>query len=45
VVTKKERLERLGSVRLFAGLNKADLKYLLDISRMVYHDEGHTIIH
>lgn len=45
VVTKKERLERLGSVRLFAGLNKADLKYLLDISRIVYHDEGHTIIH
>lgn len=45
MVTKKERLERLGSVRLFAGLNKADLKYLLDISRIVYHDEGHTIIH
>lgn len=45
MVTKKERLERLGSVRLFDGLNKADLNQILAISRVVYHDEGHTIIH
>ena len=44
VVTKKERLERLGSVRLFEGLSKADLKYINDISRVVYHDDGRTII-
>ncbi len=44
VVTKKERLERLGSVRLFEDLSKADCKYLLDISRVVNHAEGHTII-
>jgi CRP/FNR family transcriptional regulator len=45
MATKKERLERLGSVRLFDGLNKADLNQILAISRVVYHDEGHTIIH
>ena len=44
MVTKKERLERLGSVRLFEGLSKADLNYLLDISKIVHHNEGHTII-
>jgi CRP-like cAMP-binding protein len=44
MVTKKERLERLGSVRLFEGLTKADLNYLLDISKIVHHNEGHTII-
>ena len=44
MVTKKESLERLGSVRLFAGLSKADLKYLLDISKVVHHNEGHIII-
>jgi CRP/FNR family transcriptional regulator len=44
VVTKKERLERLAAVRLFSGLGKTDLKYLLDIARVVNHDEGHTIM-
>jgi len=44
MVTKKERLERLGSVRLFEELSKADLKYLDDIAKIVHHDEGHTII-
>ncbi len=44
MVTKKERLQRLGSVRRFKGLSKADLRYLLDISKIVHHDEGHTII-
>jgi CRP-like cAMP-binding protein len=44
VVTKKERLERLGSVRLFEDLSKTELKYLNDISKIVNHDEGHTII-
>jgi CRP-like cAMP-binding protein len=43
VATKKERLERLGSVRLFEGLSKADLRHLLDISEVVNHAEGHTI--
>lgn len=44
MATKKERLEWLGSVRLFEGLSKADLKYLLEISKVVDHAEGHTII-
>ncbi len=44
VATKKERLERLGSVRLFEGLSKADLKHLLAISKVVNHAEGHVII-
>jgi CRP-like cAMP-binding protein len=44
LATKKERLERLGSVRLFESLSKADCKYLLDISKVVNHVEGHTII-
>lgn len=44
MVTKKERLERLGSVRLFEGMSKADLEHLNDISKIVHHDEGHTII-
>ena len=43
MVTKKERLERLGSARLFAGLSKTDLKNLNDISKVVNHDEGHEI--
>jgi CRP/FNR family transcriptional regulator len=45
VVTKKEQLELLGSVPLFEGLSKADVKHLVDISKVVFHDEGHTIIH
>lgn len=45
MVTKKEQLERLGAVPLFEGLSKSDLKHLLDISKTVHHDEGHTIIH
>jgi CRP-like cAMP-binding protein len=44
VVTKKERLERLSGVRLFSGLGKTDLRYLNDISKVVHHDEGHTIM-
>ena len=44
MVTKKERLELLGSVRLFEDLSKADLRFLDDISRIVHHDEGRTII-
>lgn len=43
-MTKKERLERLGAVRLFEGLSKTDLGHLLDISKIVDHQEGHTII-
>ena len=45
MVTKKQQLELLGSVPLFEGLSKADLKHLVDISKVVFHDEGHTIIH
>jgi CRP-like cAMP-binding protein len=44
LATKKERLDRLGAVRLFEGLNQTDLRYLLDISKVVDHHEGHTII-
>jgi CRP/FNR family transcriptional regulator, cyclic AMP receptor protein len=44
VVTKKERLERLGEVRLFQDLTKADVKELGDIGRVVHHPAGHTII-
>jgi CRP/FNR family cyclic AMP-dependent transcriptional regulator len=44
MVTKKERLERLGSVRLFEGLSKTDLKHVNEIAKIVQHSEGHTII-
>lgn len=44
MVTKKERLARLGEVRLFADLTKADVKELEDIGRVVRHPAGHTII-
>ena len=44
MVTKKERLERLGSVRLFEELSKAELRYLDDIGKIVNHSEGHIII-
>jgi hypothetical protein len=33
-----------GSARVFEGLSKTDLKYLLDITKIVHHAEGHTII-
>ena len=44
MVTKRERLERLGEVRLFGDLTKADVKELDDIGRVVPHPAGHTII-
>ncbi len=44
MVTKKESLERLGSVRLFDGLSRADIRILYEITKIVQHDEGHTII-
>ena len=44
MATKAELLEQLGSVRLFQGLSRTDLKDLLDISKVVNHAEGHTII-
>ena len=44
MVTKKENLERLAAVRLFEGFNKTDLRHLLDVSKVVHHDAGHTII-
>ena len=44
MVTKKESLERLAAVRLFEGFNKADLRHLLDVSKVVHHEAGHTII-
>ena len=40
MVTKKESLERLSTVRLFEDLSKADLTYILNISKPVEHDEG-----
>ncbi|MEA2022655.1 MAG: cyclic nucleotide-binding domain-containing protein [Actinomycetota bacterium] len=44
MATKKESLERLSRVQLFEDLSKADLTYILNISKTVEHDEGHTII-
>lgn len=44
MVTKKERLERLGAVRLFEGLSKTDLKHLNEIAKVVQHSKDHTII-
>ena len=44
MVTKKESLERLAAVRLFSGFNMTDLRHLLDVSKVVHHDAGHTII-
>ena len=42
--SKKERVSRLGQVRLFKELSKSDLKELEDIGRVVEHAPGHTII-
>lgn len=44
VPTQKQRIERLSSVPLFEGMSKADLKSILDISQLVHHEAGHTII-
>ncbi|HSF84713.1 MAG TPA: cyclic nucleotide-binding domain-containing protein [Acidimicrobiia bacterium] len=44
MATQKERLERLGSVPLFNGLSRADVRAILDVSKVVHHEEGHTII-
>jgi CRP-like cAMP-binding protein len=44
VVTKKESLEHLAAVRLFERFNKADLRSLLEVSKVVQHHAGHTII-
>ncbi len=44
MVSQKESLERLGSVRLFEGLTKTDLKHLLGISKVVNHEADHTIV-
>jgi CRP-like cAMP-binding protein len=43
MTTKKAMAERLRSVRLFQGLSKADLNYVVDIAKVVHHDDGHTI--
>jgi CRP/FNR family transcriptional regulator len=44
VFTKKERLERLGKVRLFSDLSGNDLRQIVDASGMQTYDEGETII-
>lgn len=44
MVTKKESLEQLAAVRLFAGFTKTDLRHLLDVAKVVHHVAGHTII-
>lgn len=44
MVTKKEQRERLRSVRLFEGLSKADLDYVINVSRVAEHSAGHTFI-
>jgi CRP-like cAMP-binding protein len=42
--SKKDRVSKLGQVRLFKELSKSDLKELEDIGRVVEHAAGHTII-
>jgi CRP-like cAMP-binding protein len=42
--SKKDRVGKLGQVRLFKELSKSDLKELEDIGRVVPHAAGHTII-
>lgn len=44
MATKRQRMEQLGAVRLFSGLSKTDLRYLEDISKVVQHEEGHTVM-
>lgn len=44
MVTQKESIERLGSVPLFEGLTKTDLKHLVGISKVVDHGADHTIV-
>ena len=44
MVSKKERLEQLSRVRLFEGLNGTDLRHIVNVSGVVHHEEGDTII-
>jgi CRP/FNR family transcriptional regulator len=44
LVTKKEKLERLGSVPLFQGLSQKDLNKILDRMKESFHVAGDTVI-
>jgi len=44
VITKRERLERLGKTRLFSDLSGNDLRHIVDVSGMQTYDEGETVI-
>lgn len=45
MITKKEGVEMLGAVPMFADLSKRDLGKLWDQIKIVEHRPGHTIIH
>ena len=44
MITKRERLERLGKTRLFSDLSGNDLRHIVDVSGMQTYDEGETVI-
>ncbi|MEX1125032.1 MAG: cyclic nucleotide-binding domain-containing protein [Acidimicrobiia bacterium] len=44
MVTKKEKLEKLGSVPLFHGLSQKDLERILDRMKETFHIAGDTVI-
>jgi CRP-like cAMP-binding protein len=44
LVTKKEKLEKLGSVPLFQGLSQKDLEKILDRMKETFHVAGENVI-
>ncbi len=44
LVTKKEKLEKLGSVPLFHGLSQKDLEKILDRMKETFHVAGENVI-
>ncbi len=44
MVTKKETIERLGSVPLFKGLSQKDLEKILDRTKESFHVAGDVVI-
>lgn len=44
MATKKEKLERLGTVPLFADLGAKDLERVLSTSKEVTHADGDTVV-
>ncbi len=44
MVTKQEKLELMGGVPLFNGLNKKELNKVFDTAKVVWHNEGQEVM-